>query len=386
MDSSDILRRLIAFDTVSSKSNLALIEWVQRYLERWGVDAHIVQNDDGSKANLFATFGPERNGGIVLSGHTDVVPVDGQPWSTDPFVMTEADGRLYGRGTSDMKAFVACALAATREFVERDLRTPIYLALSYDEETGCHGVPKLIERFGQGLPQPAIAIVGEPSEMRPMVAHKGVMAFETRFTGKDVHSSLPHLGANAIRAATEFINFLYSLADEFALGGGLDAAVPPYPTVNVGRIAGGQAINIVARECIVGWEIRFTPDRDPVELCRRVDDFFRNSLLMRTRPELRDHAIQTRQLAMVPAFEASSHSRAERLARELTGNTERLMVPFGAEAGLFAAAGVDTVICGPGSIEQAHQPNEFIALSQLHQCDDFMTRLAAWAQTAPLAD
>jgi acetylornithine deacetylase len=383
--SIDLLSTLVAFDTTSHRSNLNLIQWVADYLVGLGVMPHLTRNNDGHKANLFATIGPQDERGVCLHGHTDVVPVDGQPWESDPFRLIERDGLLFGRGTCDMKGWLACSLAAVPGFLARRLRTPIHLALSYDEEVGCLGAPGMIETFGKTVPTPRIAIVGEPSLMAPVTAHKGVLALETHITGRDAHSSLLHLGVSAATAAAEMAVELHRIAREWMELPGPTGMHPSGPTINVGQLRAGVARNVIAREAQVVWEIRFRASDNPDDLL--ADALARVQLRLRRGFEeafgvLR---VDTREIARIPAFDAGLDGMAELLARRLGADGHARGVPYGAEAGQYAAAGVPTVICGPGNIEQAHQPNEFIAKSQLAACDLFLARLGEWASEVRLA-
>jgi acetylornithine deacetylase len=383
--SIDLLSTLVAFDTTSHRSNLNLIQWVADYLVGLGVMPHLTRNNDGHKANLFATIGPQDERGVCLHGHTDVVPVDGQPWESDPFRLIERDGLLFGRGTCDMKGWLACSLAAVPGFLARRLRTPIHLALSYDEEVGCLGAPGVIETFGKTVPTPRIAIVGEPSLMAPVTAHKGVLALETHITGRDAHSSLLHLGVSAATAAAEMAVELHRIAREWMELPGPTGMHPSGPTINVGQLRAGVARNVIAREAQVVWEIRFRASDNPDDLL--ADALARVQLRLRRGFEeafgvLR---VETREIARIPAFDAGVDGMAELLARRLGADGHARGVPYGAEAGQYAAAGVPTVICGPGNIEQAHQPNEFIAKSQLAACDLFLARLGEWASEVRLA-
>jgi acetylornithine deacetylase len=376
----EMIRRLVAFDTVSARSNLALIDFARDYLAAHGIESRLSFDADGGKANLLAAIGPARPGGIVLSGHTDVVPVVGQPWDSDPFNVAERDGRLYGRGTADMKSFLAIALALVPEFQVAKLRVPIYLALSYDEEVGCFGVGGLLQDLARHLPPPALAIIGEPTLMQLVNRHKGVYDFSTLVTGRDAHSSATHRGVNAIAHAGDIIGWLNRLADEFREQGPFDDSFdPPYTTVNIGGIAGGTAINIIARECRVDWEFRLVPGVEPEAIRQRFDAFIADELLPRMQRRAPEASIVTRPICAVPPLVPQADSPAEALVRLLTGANRAGGVAFATEGGLFQAAGIPAVVCGPGSIEQAHQPNEFIALTQIDACVDFLRRLTKWA-------
>jgi acetylornithine deacetylase len=380
--SYEMLRRLVAFDTTSRNSNLALIDHVQTYLAAHGVESMLVPNDDGKKANLVATIGPRVPGGIVLSGHTDVVPVDGQPWDTDPWTLTEkADGNLYGRGTCDMKAFAAVVLALVPRFKAADLKVPVHIALSYDEEVGCFGAMRLVERLAAELPRPRACIVGEPTMMSVVNAQNTATTFYTTFTGFEAHSSMTHLGVSAIHFAGEFIHWLNVVQDEFAARPRTDIdLVPPHTTINVGTISGGTAGNILARECVLLWGYRTTPGEDLWALARRARAWLDEVLLPRMRAKHPAARIETVSRSAIPGLMPEQNEEATQLALAWSGGNRTHAVPYGTEAGIFRAAGIPTVICGPGDIAQAHQPNEFLAKSQLAACEGFMDRPIDWAR------
>jgi acetylornithine deacetylase len=380
--SYEMLRRLVAFDTTSRNSNLALIDHVQTYLAAHGVESMLVPNDDGKKANLIATIGPRVPGGIVLSGHTDVVPVDGQPWDTDPWTLTEkADGNLYGRGTCDMKAFAAVVLALVPRFKAADLKVPVHIALSYDEEVGCFGAMRLVERLAAELPRPRACIVGEPTMMSVVNAQNTATTFYTTFTGFEAHSSMTHLGVSAIHFAGEFIHWLNVAQDEFAARPRTDIDLtPPHTTINVGTISGGTAGNILARECVLLWGYRTTPGEDQWELERRARTWLDDVLLPRMRARHPAAKIETVRRSAIPGLLPEQNEEATQLALAWSGGNRTYAVPYGTEAGIFRAAGIPTAICGPGDIAQAHQPNEFLAKSQLAACETFMQRLIGWAE------
>ena len=382
MTALELIRRLVAFDTTSSLSNLALIEFVQDYLAGHGVESRLVINSDGTKANLIATIGPDAEGGVVLSGHTDVVPVAGQAWDTDPFTVAEKGGRLYGRGTADMKSFIAAVLAQVPGFAGRALRVPIHLAFSYDEELGCLGAPSLLERLTADLPRPALVVVGEPTEMKVANAHRGIAAFRTRVSGKPGHSSMPDRGVNAIAYAAECVTFLKEMADDLRARPGDGDFDPAYTTINVGRIEGGQAVNIIAGECVFEWDCRPVPGSDAGDAARRLDSHVAGDLGVRMRAGGAVEAgITTEQTISVPPLLADPGSPAEALVLGLTGQNDTTTTPFASEAGLFQEAGIPAVVCGPGSPGQAHRPNEFIELDQVDACAAFLDRLAEWAES-----
>ncbi len=376
-DAVEWMERLVGFDTTSVNTNLPLIGTIADFLDGHGIAVRLVHDDAGAKANLFATIGDDQPGGIVLSGHTDVVPVDGQPWNSDPFSVAERDDRFYGRGTADMKGFIGCVLAMVPELAARKPDTPVHLAFSYDEEVGCVGVRKLIELIGGELPTPKLVIVGEPTGMRVFDAHKGISQQTTVVTGRDGHSSRPRDGVNAVAFAAEIIGFLNRLDEENA---GPDHADPRFDpqgtTFNVVTITGGAAVNIIARECTFKWEFRPTPATDPRAVLHRVDRFVESEILPRMRKVDPDSGVQTTVNITAPTLEGDADSVAVRFALGIAGANETGAASFVCEAGLFARAGIPSVVCGPGNIAQAHQPNEYVARSQIEACTVFLDRLA----------
>ena len=375
-----MLEKLVAFDTTSRNSNLEFIDAVRGLLADHGVPSRLVHNDDGTKANLLATIGPMVAGGIVLSGHTDVVPVDDQDWRSDPFKVVERKGKLYGRGTADMKSFLAMILAAVGNIDTAKLKVPLHLAFSYDEEVGCLGVPSLIRLLRAELPEPAAVIVGEPTEMKVVTAHKGITGIATVVTGHEAHSSQPHLGVSAVMVAAELISFLQAMARDAANDGPHDQLFnPPYTTITVNHIEGGTALNILAHHCSFQWDIRALPDDDPLKYIEKFEAFCRESVIPVMRAVSPDCNIETTPRATTPPLKMIPNSAAEELCRAITGDNTPRGVSFGAEAGQFQEAGLATVICGPGSIAQAHQPNEFIAVEQLAAGTRFIDRLVAHA-------
>ncbi|MET0293863.1 MAG: acetylornithine deacetylase [Phenylobacterium sp.] len=377
-----LLERLVAFDTTSRLSNLSLIEWVEAYLDQHGVAHRRVPSPDGAKTNLLATIGPADPGGVVLSGHTDVVPVDGQPWTSDPFTLTERDGRLYGRGTCDMKAFIALALAATPQLAAR-ARRPVHLAFSYDEEVGCLGAPDLIAAIVRELPRPAVVVVGEPTNMEAVSGHKGISTYWVRTVGKEAHSSQTQLGVSAIMAAVELMDGLRRLAEQ--LERDADPASPFLPrhaTLTIGLVNGGTAGNILARECNFLFDLRCPPGLDPEQV---LAPFFAQAQALDARLKARapEAGVRVERRAGTPPLAPEPDGAAEAFARRLAGdNGPSRVVAFAAEAGQFQQAGFSTVICGPGSIEQAHQPDEYLERSQLERGAGFMERLVDWAGEA----
>jgi acetylornithine deacetylase len=381
---TDMLARLVSFDTTSRNSNLALIDFVRDYLDRLGVRSELVFDESGSKANLLATLGPAEQPGLVLSGHTDVVPVDGQDWSSDPFVCTEVDDRLYGRGTADMKGFVATVLALVPEFLERRPRTPVHIALSYDEEVGCKGVPRLLDHLARHLPSlPFGCVVGEPTGMAVANGHKGKAGYECIVTGLASHSALNHLGVNAVEITAEMIARLRRRNLEFRANGPFQAGFePPHCTVSTNVIGGGTALNIVPAACRFEFEFRTLPGQDPAALLREVEAFADAELLPEMRARHPETAIEWRELMSYPALGGAGDSAIERLCCALAGGGPPAKVAFGTEAGLFAERGIPSVVCGPGDMTVAHKPDEYVALVELERCAGFLRQLVHRAVAA----
>ncbi|HEX6979905.1 MAG TPA: acetylornithine deacetylase [Alphaproteobacteria bacterium] len=376
--SIDMLRRLVAFDTTSRDSNLALIEFVRDYLKTHGVDSRLVFDEAGKKANLFATLGPSDKPGLMLSGHTDVVPVDGQEWSSDPFKVVQRDGRLYGRGTCDMKGFIAVALALTPEFLAARLTTPIHLAFSYDEEVGCIGVRRLIAELARMDVRPFACVVGEPTEMKVIRAHKGKLSVRGHVRGFECHSSLAPRGVNAIQYAAEVIAYLNRMARRIAEHGPFDHGFDiPHTTVHTGLIQGGTALNIVPKDCWFDFEFRHLPADDPRALLGEVQRFAADELEPQMRAVHPDTGFRWEELSSFPGLDTSEDAAITEMAKAASGGNSTGKVAFGTEAGLFDEAGIPTIICGPGSIDQAHKPDEFVTLDQLAQCETFLRRLVA---------
>ena len=364
----------MAIPTVSRDSNLACIHFIRDYLAGHGVDAVLIASDDGDKANLYATVGPMVPGGVVLSGHTDVVPVDDQDWQSDPFEVVERDGRLYGRGTCDMKSFYAIALALLPEM--NRLKRPIHFALSYDEEVGCKGAPAMIAEMTRTLPAVEAVIVGEPTSMRVVNAHKSIFHFETRVTGHEAHSSQPHRGVSAVMVAARLISFIHECQARNAAEAAADCRFePPYTSLHCGVVHGGTAGNIMAHHCEFSTDIRAMPGEDPMRCFREIEAHARDVLEPEMRAIAPDTAIDFQIGARVPAFESPPDSPAVLLARRLTGANDCECVSYGAEAGQFQEAGHSVVMCGPGSIDQAHQPDEYISLDQVAAGTAFIRRL-----------
>ncbi len=374
--SIEMLRRLIGFPTVSRDSNLELIHFARDYLKDLGAEIRLTYDDERRKANLFATLGPAGAPGIVLSGHTDVVPVEGQDWDTDPFQLVEKDGKLYGRGACDMKSFVAVTLALAPEFARRGLKTPIHFAFSYDEEVGCIGIGRLIADLAHAGIKPLACIVGEPTMMRPVIAHKGKQGFRCTVRGLAAHSAYAPLGVNAVEAAAEAIAFLKQMARRHRDQGPYDRSFDvAHSTVHSGVIHGGTALNIVPHECVFDFEFRHLPGDDPGALLAE----FKRYVATRIEPEMRAvHPVAgftIDPLSEIPFLDTGTETEVVALAQELSGNAEIGKVSFGTEGSQFQRAGIPAVVCGPGSIEQAHRPNEFVALDQVLKCEQFMHRL-----------
>jgi acetylornithine deacetylase len=375
-DVKELLTTLVGFDTTSSKSNLPLIQFVEDYLKHHGIASTLVPSPDGGKADLFATIGPAGDGGIGLSGHSDCVPVEGQNWTSDPFTLTLRDGKLYGRGACDMKGFLACVLASVPLFKTHKLKEPIHIVISYDEEVGCTGVRPLIARLGHDLPRPRVIIVGEPTSMKVIDAHKRIDAYRTRVTGREAHSSMPKLGVNAIAAAAELIHELERLGAQIAKKQNDPRFEPPFSTITVGTIKGGTATNIVPKHCDFHWQVRSLPSAPPAEAPRDLDAFAKTALLPRMRRVTKEAAIDTEAQDSVPAFVAKPGSEAVSLALALTGAEGTHAVSYTTEAGLFEQAGCPAAICGPGDIAQAHAADEYVSLAQLDACMEFLAGLA----------
>ena len=372
----DILEKLVAFDTTSRNSNLELISYVSDYLGGYGVTSELIYNEDRTKANLLARIGPEAHGGVLLSGHTDVVPVDGQEWHTPPFILTEKDGILYGRGTADMKSFLASCLSLVPEWTSRKLSTPIYLAFSYDEEIGCLGAPSLAAFIKEQKLTPELAIIGEPTMMQIAGAHKGIRSFETVVSGLEAHSSNPERGVNAVMIASELVHFLGEMAKQHATGSDRDERFEPaYTTIHVGVMHGGTARNIIPRECRFAWEIRPLPSTNPEVIIERFQK--KCDELQTVMQKTSQHtAIVTRPISQVAGL-THSHQHEDNKLMQLLDTNQIHSVSYCTEAGIFQQAGLNALIIGPGSIEQAHKPNEFIAVEQINVCVDFLRKLTA---------
>ena len=377
----EILARLVAFDTTSHKSNRALVAFVADHLAGHGVVSHLVPTEDGEKASLFATIGPEEVPGIGLSGHTDVVPADPAGWTGDPFTLRGDSGRLYGRGTADMKGYLACVLAMVPEFKHRALKVPVHIVFSYDEEVGCTGVRPMIAELGDRLPKPRAVIVGEPTSMAVVDAHKGPVRWNVEVTGRAAHSSMAHLGVNAIATAARLIAKLGEIEAELAALPPDPRFTPPYPTLQVTEIDGGIAANIVPAFCRFVFDIRAMPGLDVESIERRLAAFAETECLPAMRRIAPEAAIAIRRANQVPPFAADPASDIVALALKLAGENRTSAVSYATEAGLFQDGGIPAVVSGPGDIAQAHTVGEFIAISEIERCLAFLTRLADWAET-----
>lgn len=369
---------LIGFDTTSRNSNLGLIEWVRDYLKGHGVGTLLIYDESGRKANLFATVGDPSAPGIVLSGHSDVVPVDGQPWTTDPFKATVVGDRLVGRGSCDMKGFIACALAAVPAMLRTRLARPFHIALSYDEEVGCLGVRHMLAEIASRGIRPAACIVGEPTGMRPVVAHKGRREMRCRVHGKAAHSSLPASGLNAIQYGAQVAGFVQRLAEREATSGPRDPGFDvPYTTMQCGRISGGLSGNTVPEACDLSVEVRNLPGRSAATLFDEVRDYIDAELVPQMRARHPDTGIALDAVTDTPGHEIAESAPLVQLVKRLTGAPKVTRVAYTTEAGLFQRTGIPTVVCGPGEIAQAHRPDEFVTLAQLAECERVLGLLVA---------
>ena len=383
VSSRALLARLVGFATVSRDSNLELIGFIRDYLAGLGVDSELFLNDEGTKANLFATIGPRDRGGVVLSGHTDVVPVDGQAWTVEPFALSERDGRLYGRGTADMKGYIASVLAAVPAFLAEPLTMPVHLAFSYDEEVGCLGVRSMLEALQQRPHKPRLCVIGEPTELKPVLGHKGKLAMRCEVHGAACHSAYAPYGVNAIEYAARLIGKLGEIGDALALPSHHDERFdPPYSTVQTGVIKGGRALNIVPEECEFDFEVRALPGFEAHSVADQLQTYAERELLPRMRAVNAASDIRLRPLSAYPGLATAQDSEAARLVALLSGSDAFGTVAFGTEGGLFDQAGIPTVVCGPGSMDQGHKPDEFVSVEQLQGCDAMLLRLAAYLRHA----
>jgi len=374
----DLTRTLIEMPTISTDSNLAVISFLEKYLLNLGAKVDLTRNADGTKANLFATLGPDIDGGIVLSGHTDVVPVEGQVWSSDPFVMRQEDGKLYGRGSCDMKGFIACALAIAPEFARAELTKPLHFAFTYDEETGCLGAKVMLAALKESGRKPAVCLIGEPTGMKVIEGHKGCCENTTRFTGLEGHGSVPEAGVNAVEYAARYVGELLQIAEDLKpRAPATSRFAPPWTTVNIGAIRGGVAHNVIPNICELDWEYRPINRADKNFVRTRINDFAKDVLLPQMQAVHPEASIEIDYVGDVDGLEPMEDSEAVRLAQELTGGNSVELVPFGTEAGLFQELGISTVVCGPGYIAEAHKPDEFVEITQIEACLSMLRGLLA---------
>jgi acetylornithine deacetylase len=374
--STELLAKLVAFDTTSRNSNLALIDFVRNYLDGLGVKSLLIADESGGKANLYATLGPQDRPGVMLSGHTDCVPVDGQDWTSDPFKLVERDGRYYGRGTADMKSFIACVLALVPEFLA--LARPVHLAFSHDEEVGMLGAKRLVRQMQQMPVKPHSCVVGEPTAMQVIVAHKGKLSVRCEVKGLECHSALTHAGVNAVEAAAEVVAYLKRMARRFRDQGPYDPDfTPPYTTVHTGLIHGGIALNVVPKDCGFSFEFRHLPQQDAEVLLEEVKRYAETWLLPEMRAVFPGAGFVWHRQSDYPALLDADNRSFAQTARSLCGCLFSGKVSFGTEAGLYQDIGIPAIVCGPGSIEQAHKPDEYIEAKQIGVCEEFLRRLAA---------
>jgi acetylornithine deacetylase len=376
--SKDILSSLVGFDTVSRNSNLDLIAWVEGYLDQLGVKHQRVYDETGEKSNLWATLGPKDIPGYILSGHTDVVPVDDQNWTDSPFKLTERDGKLYGRGSTDMKGYVACCLASVPDMLKANLKKPLHLAFSYDEEVGCWGVRRMIPKIVEEAARPIACFVGEPTEMDVVIGHKGKRAFKVIVHGRTCHSSLAPLGVNAVEYAARVISKIRDIADRLAKEGKRDDLYDvPFSTAHTGYLHGGTALNIVPDLATFEFEFRvLSVDKSSV-FAQEVIDYAKNVLepeMKRVAPEA---GFDFHDRSEFAGLDTAPDAEVTLLAKQLTGRNSHSKVAYGTEGGLFSAAGIPTIVCGPGNIDQAHKADEFIRVTELEKCGQFLDRLIA---------
>jgi acetylornithine deacetylase len=372
----EMLARLIAFPSVSTSSNLDLIHFCRDWLKSHGVESHLVMNAEGDKANLYATIGPRVEGGIVLSGHTDVVPVEGQAWSSDPWTLTEREGRLYGRGTTDMKGFDALVLALVPEMVQAPLQRPVHIALSYDEEIACRGAPSMVQAMAEAIPTPSAVIVGEPTRHAVVTGHKASVQLRTEVTGYAVHSSRIDQGVSAVMNAARLITWHEDAMEENKRR--VDPSnpfEPPYTTLHCGMMVGGSAANIVSSSAWFFSDIRAIPTESPDEYLERYRAYIRDVIEPRMKAVIPEAGIAVELVAEVPGLRPETDGAAERLMRRLTGDNGSHVVSYGTEAGIFQRVGWSTVVCGPGDIAQAHQPDEYIETSEFEAGERVLRRL-----------
>jgi acetylornithine deacetylase len=376
MNTREWIDKLVGFNTVSSQSNLELIDYIAAYLKTEGIEPTIIYNDERTKANLFATIGPDLPGGVVLSGHTDVVPVEGQNWSTDPFTVRESEGKLFGRGTADMKSFIAIALSYLPKIKAADLNRPIHFAFSYDEEVGCLGVQSMVRHMAEHIAPPRLVVVGEPTNMQVATAHKGQHVSKTKIVGREAHSSRPEDGVNAVAVAADLIQYITKMAENISENGAKDMAFdPPYTSFNIGPISGGSAFNIISNVCEFDWEFRPVPNDDAAAILDKYDRYLHDVVEKRMQEKFPKCRVENEVWAYLPPLKAEPGSDGEALALKLANKNETTVVAFGTEGGHFQSIDYPVVVCGPGDIAQAHKPDEYITLDQIKAGERFIDRL-----------
>jgi acetylornithine deacetylase len=376
MTSQEMLARLVSFDTISTKSNLELIHWVQQYLADFGITSRLIHDETRAKANLYAMIGPGDRPGVVLSGHTDVVPVEGQDWHSDPFDLRDHDDLLYARGTCDMKGFIAVALARLPEMAAKPLTAPLHFAFSYDEELGCLGAYSLAEYIGHMEVKPNLCIVGEPTGMKPITGHKGICDYDCAVHGREAHSSLAPYAVNAVEYAAELVAHIKHIARRMQSEGPFNKQFdPPFTTLHTGMMKGGTALNIVPNKCEFSFEIRSIPEVDPEALVDEIRQYAFKTLEPRMKDIDPTTGFDFKAAARVPSFDIDNNHAAVELVMSLSGGNAAEKVSFATEAGIFQQQGIPTVVCGPGFIAQAHKPNEYIAKEQILKCEHFIDRL-----------
>lgn len=377
LNTTELLARLVSFDTTSRNSNLPLMAYVREYLDMHGIPYRVSADATGEKANIHAIIGPQQPGGVALSGHVDTVPVDGQAWSADPFTLRRSDGRLYARGSADMKGFVSACLAAVPEMKARNLSRPLHLFISYDEEVGCHGAKRLIEDLDESGLKPALCVVGEPSGMQPILAHKGKLNLRVAVRGMPGHSSEPGKGVNAIQAAGEAIAYVAAEARRLAKEGPFeDGFDPPHTTIHVGTIQGGTILNIIPERCEFIMEWRVIPGDEPTRHVERLRQFVAANIEPAMHTVNRNTGFEYDVLIQMPGLSLDPDHELTAIVKQLTGSNSTGKVSYGTEGGYYQGAEIPTIVCGPGHIAQAHQPDEWIAQEQLDACDAFIRRLA----------
>ncbi len=375
-ETKKILQKLVSFPVMSGETNLAMIEYMVDYLKGYGIPSELVFSQDNTRANLFATIGPNEGDGIMLSGHTDVVHVKGQKWATDPFNLIEKDGRLYGRGSVDMKGFLACCLASAPNWIEQDLKRPIQFGFTYDEETGGYGADCLSEWLKDQPHKPNCAIIGEPTNMKIIAGHKGGSEITTKISGLEAHSSRPDTGVSAIHYAAKMINFILQKADEFRQNPHVESKFdPPYCSFNIGTINGGSSRNTIAGYCEFDWETRPIPGDDENQILDEIEQYCQNVLVPEMRKQYAEAKIETELKSSVPGLNIDETSTTMSIIKKLTGEQDYGVVSFGTDAGYFENIGIDSIVFGPGDISQAHKPDEYVEINELEKCLVFMDKL-----------